>query len=183
MPARRSVGNDRMVDSMAGPRNSGTLVERAVTARVRLGAIGWTLFRTTFERHRTYSRGLGQRARYDALSAGIFVLALRGVLARLYVLPIELVTIIALVNLSYSAFSLTLAARTRSARPLALVVSLAAANGFWACVCTFLVIRCWNVATFLGLAHIAFEGVFVLALATIEWRNRQRSSSERTLWL
>jgi hypothetical protein len=107
-----------------------------------------------------------------ALSAGIFVLALRGVLARLYVLPIELVTIIAVVNLSYSAFSLTLAARPRSARPLALIVSLAAANCFWACVCTFLVMRCWHVASFLGLAHLAFEGVFVLALATIEWRNR-----------
>jgi hypothetical protein len=100
-----------------------------------------------------------------ALSAGIFVLALRGVLARLYVLPIELVTIIAVVNL-------TLAARPRSARPLALVVSLAGANCFWACVCTFLVMRCFNVASFLGLAHLAFEGVFVLALATIEWRNR-----------
>jgi hypothetical protein len=107
-----------------------------------------------------------------ALSAGIVVLALREVLARLYLLPTGLTTIIAIVNLSYSAFSLTLAARPRSARPLALVASLAAANGVWACACAFLVIRCWNVASVLGLAHIAFEGVFVSTLATIEWRNR-----------
>lgn len=107
-----------------------------------------------------------------ALSAGLFVLALRGVLATLYVLPLDLITIIGIVNLGYSAFSLTLASRPRSARPMTLIVSLAAANGVWACVCAFLVMRHWSAASLLGLAHIAFEGAFVLALAAIEWRNR-----------
>lgn len=107
-----------------------------------------------------------------ALSAGIFVLALRGVLATFYALPLELITIIGIVNLGYSAFSLTLASRPRSARPIALIVGLAAANAFWACVCAFLVMRHWNAANLLGLSHIAFEGVFVLTLAAIEWRNR-----------
>lgn len=106
-----------------------------------------------------------------ALSAGVFVLVLRRPLAELYALPLDLVTTIGLVNLAYSTFGLTLATRRR--RPLAFIVALALANVTWASICLVLAMRFRNEAGTLGLAHILFEGAFVAALATIEWRNRR----------
>lgn len=105
-----------------------------------------------------------------ALSAGVFVLALREVLAERYALPLGLVTLLGLVNLAYAPMGLTLA-RWRS-RPRALVVALSLANGFWTLVCVALAVRFAREASALGLAHLVFEGAFVAALAAVEWRNR-----------
>lgn len=106
-----------------------------------------------------------------ALSAGIIVLILRRFLAQLYELPLDLLTLIGLVNVGYAAFGLTLAVRTR--RRIASIVALSAANALWACVCVMLAIRFAHEARGLGLAHIAFEGAFVATLAILEWRNRR----------
>jgi len=106
-----------------------------------------------------------------ALSAGVLSLVFAGLLADLYRLPQQLITFIGVVNLAYSAGSLTLAAQPR--RRLAYIVALASANGLWACVCVALAVRLRNEASALGLAVIIFEGVFVAGLALLEWRYRQ----------
>lgn len=106
-----------------------------------------------------------------ALTAGAFVLVARNLLAELYVLPLSLITFVGIVNIGYSALGLTLATKRR--RGVALIASLAAANYFWACVCAFLAIHFASDARPLGLAHILFEGAFVAALATVEWRQRR----------
>jgi hypothetical protein len=105
-----------------------------------------------------------------ALSAGVLSLVFAGLLADLYRLPQQLITVLGVVNLAYSAGSLTLAAQPR--RRLAYIVGLASANGLWACVCVALVIRLRSEASALGLAIIIFEGVFVAGLALLEWRHR-----------
>lgn len=105
------------------------------------------------------------------VSVGMFMLAFRGLLAELYALPLDLITFVGLVNVGYSAFSLTLAAQKR--RPIACIVGLSVANGLWAFFCVMLAIRVANDARVLGLAHILLEGAFVAALGTIEWRNRR----------
>ena len=106
-----------------------------------------------------------------ALSAGAFVLVLRGFLAELYALPLALITSIGLVNVGYSAFGLTLAVKKR--RRAALIAGLAAANYSWGFVCLSFVIRFASAAHPLGFAHILFEATFVAALATVEWKNRR----------
>jgi hypothetical protein len=105
-----------------------------------------------------------------ALSAGVLALVLGEFLADLYALPRGLITFIGAVNLAYSACSLTLATRRR--RPTSAIIGLAAANGIWASVCAGLAIRFRGDASALGLAVILFEGAFVAALATLEWRHR-----------
>lgn len=105
-----------------------------------------------------------------AISAGLVVLVFRRLLADLYALPVDLITVIGLVNVGYSAFSLTLAAQRR--RRVFHIICLSVANSLWACVCALLAIRFVNDATVLGLAHLLFEGAFVAALATVEWRKR-----------
>lgn len=105
------------------------------------------------------------------LSAGVFMLALRGPLAALYAMPVGLLTVLGLVNLAYAPMGLTLALLRR--RPRALVATLAIANGLWTPVCLALAVRFANEASAFGLAHLLFEGAFVAALATVEWRNRR----------
>lgn len=105
-----------------------------------------------------------------ALSAGWFVLALRRFLAEIYALPLDLITLVGLVNVGYSAFGLTLAVQRR--RRMGGIIGLSVANYSWAIVCAWLAVRFRNDATVLGLTHLLFEGMFVATLATIEWRNR-----------
>jgi hypothetical protein len=105
-----------------------------------------------------------------ALSAGLFVLVFRTFLTGLYDLPLGIITFIGLVNLAYSAFGLTMAGR--KTRRATWIAALAAANYFWAVVCLVLAVRFGPEASGLGLGTIIFEGAFVAALATIEWRMR-----------
>jgi hypothetical protein len=111
------------------------------------------------------------------LSVGVFVLVFHRFLARLYGLPVDLVIFMGLVNVAYSVCGLTLAVRAR--RPLGLIVGLSSANYVWACVCVWLVVRFRDSASVLGLATLLFEGAFVAALATIEWRNRHALAGPR----
>ena len=106
-----------------------------------------------------------------ALAAGAFVLLARRFLTQLHGLPLELVTIGGVVNLTYAAYSLTLASRPR--RRAAFVGGLAIANMLWACVCVAVAIRFRNDATAIGLATMVFEAAFVGTLGAIEWRNRR----------
>ena len=112
-----------------------------------------------------------------ALAAGALVLGLRGDLAGWYGLPPSLVTTIGAVNIIYSAFGLTLGPLRR--RPAWLLYALIAANLVWAGICAALVVRHAGTATIWGLGHVAGEGVFVTALALLEWRYRNAILSTR----
>jgi hypothetical protein len=107
------------------------------------------------------------------------VLGLRGLVAELYGLPVGLVTFLGAANVAYASLGLTLAARSR--RPLALVVTLAAANAAWTLVCASLLLRFAGEAGPLGLAHLVLEGAFTAGLATVEWRNRHALSAPPAL--
>ena len=101
--------------------------------------------------------------------AGSAVLVLRGWLSDWYQMPEDLLLFMALVNLAYASYSLSLARLSK--RPKALIVLLVAANLTWAMVC----LR-WALildASLFGLAHLVAEALFVGGLAYLEWRWRE----------
>lgn len=103
---------------------------------------------------------------------GMLMLVLRDALMRLYDLPLALVTFIAVANLTYASYSLTLAIRasahkTPSRRAIDVLV---AANLMWTVLCIAMVIATFRQASLFGLAHVALEGLFVGALAVTEHR-------------
>lgn len=106
------------------------------------------------------------------LLVGVVVLALHRWLAGLYGFHPDLVLAIGAANVLYGSFSTTLAVRASSGRPPSrrTVDVLVAANLAWAVVCVALIGATWRWATWIGLGVVAFEGVFVAALAVIERR-------------
>ncbi len=70
---------------------------------------------------------------FAALSAGALMFVFRGLLSDFYGLPYQLVTTIALVNILYSVFGLTLGLLRR--RPAWLLTALISANLVWAAAC------------------------------------------------
>ncbi len=103
---------------------------------------------------------------------GVFFLALHRVLAGLYGLPASLLLAMGLANLSYAAYSLSLASRPR--RSLVWIQILVLANAAWATVCLILFGMQAGSAGPLGLAHLAMEACFVGTLAALEWRWRHQ---------
>lgn len=108
-----------------------------------------------------------------ALVAGAAVLLLRGWLANLYALPENLVLIIGVVNVAYGAFSFSLAV-ARHHRPKFLIYALVFANLSWAATCFVIGAAYLRTASIFGLGHLIGEGVFVGALALLEWRARKQ---------
>lgn len=104
------------------------------------------------------------------LLGACYSLSLHRLLSGFYRLPEPLLPAMGAANLVYACYSLSLASRKR--RPLPFIVLLALANGTWACVCLYLLIRYSPEASGFGLAHLALEGLIVAALAYIEWRYR-----------
>jgi hypothetical protein len=106
------------------------------------------------------------------LLAGITVLALSGWLSQLYALPRALLLGMAAANLVYGTFSGSLALRARRPRPL--LVLLVLANGAWAALCGLAALCLAGRVSAFGMAHLIGEGIFVGALAAVEWRQRER---------
>jgi len=102
--------------------------------------------------------------------AGVVVLLAYGWLSAWYNLPRELLFGIGVANLSYGAYSLTLASRKR--RPKPLILFLIAANLTWAGLCFWWAVRFAESASWLGLTHLVAEGLYVGGLAILEWRSR-----------
>jgi hypothetical protein len=109
-----------------------------------------------------------------ALLAGLIVLSLSAPIADLYAMPRALVVGMGLANACYGTFSLSLAARAHP--PSSLVVLLALANATWAVLCAVAASALWGTASYFGLAHLVGEGLFVGALARLEW-TRLRTGS------
>lgn len=106
-----------------------------------------------------------------ALLAGVAVLSLSSWLSGLYGLSQPFLVFLAVVNLVYGTFSLSLAARPK--RPLALVSLLAAANVAWGFLfCFGAAIALAPTASPFGLTHLIGEGIYVGGLGLLEWRRR-----------
>jgi hypothetical protein len=106
------------------------------------------------------------------LVVGVGLLALGAWLSPWYGLPRELLWVVGVANLGYGLYSGWLF--TRQPRPRAAIVALVMANASWALVCMLAAYLYASVATVLGVASLAGEGVFVGTLAVLEWRARER---------
>lgn len=103
--------------------------------------------------------------------AGVVLLVLAGWLSRLYVLPVEFVTGLGVVNLVYGAYSFSLTVRRK--RPKGLIVLLVVANGCSAVFCVVAAVLVSGEASLFGVAHLVGEGSYVGWLAWMEWRLRE----------
>lgn len=106
-----------------------------------------------------------------ALLVGLLVVSLSGWLSDFYGLPRKILLFTGVVNLLYSSYSLTLAAK--KSRPRNLVTILVVANLCWVPVCFVLAGLFWKDATVFGVGHLIGEGVYVACLACLEWYWRE----------
>lgn len=109
-----------------------------------------------------------------ALLVGIGMLVLAGYLRELYGMSGGLYSTIALANIGYGLYSLSLVLRSRRSRSA--ILALVVANGTWAVLCAagVIVLAITEQASVFGIAHVVAEGVFVGGLAVAEWRSRER---------
>ena len=105
------------------------------------------------------------------LSVGFGTLLLSNWLSAWYQLPKSFILLIAFANVVYGCFSLSLLVRKK--RPLHYIFLLVIANLIWAILCIYWAFRFAQTASFLGLAHLLAEALFVGGLAYLEWRYRQ----------
>jgi hypothetical protein len=104
------------------------------------------------------------------LAAGIGMLTLSAWLSRWYGLPRELLLAMGVANVSYGLYSGWLFARPRRA-PAAIAV-LVCANAAYATACLVGAYHFALTSTLLGVIHLLGEGLFVGALAWLEWMAR-----------
>lgn len=106
------------------------------------------------------------------LVAGALVLVLRGPIAGFYGMPVAVVAFVALANVAYGSYSSRLAWRaSRGVLPSRRAVEvLAFANACWPLVCVALLVLTRATASIFGQLHLVLEGVYVFALAVVEWR-------------
>lgn len=103
------------------------------------------------------------------LVVGLVLLPLRGWLADLHGLPLEVMNVTVAANLIYGTCGLLLAA---SARPMPAIVGLALANIAWLFVCLGLVATHADTIGLTGVLHLGGEGVYVGVLGAVELRYR-----------
>ncbi|MFN0122671.1 MAG: hypothetical protein ACKV2V_19410 [Blastocatellia bacterium] len=106
------------------------------------------------------------------LVAGIAVLLASDWLSQWYRLPPGFMFLIGVANLAYGSYSLSLAARAR--RPKVLILLLVVANLTWTLLCLRWTVIFAGTASWLGLAHLVIEGLYVGGLGCLEWRWREQ---------
>ena len=104
------------------------------------------------------------------LIMGILLLGFVQWFSDIYSMPKNIILFLALANILYGIYALLLA--LRSERSTASVVTLSFANGLWAFVCSTLIVLHFHMASFIGIAFLIGEALFVAFLATYEWKNR-----------
>jgi hypothetical protein len=102
---------------------------------------------------------------------GVVVVLASYWLSKWYQLPQSLVLFTGIANLAYGCYSFFLA--RQSNRPKVLVIFLVVANMFWAIFCVYLGFVYRDTASWLGIAHLVLEALFVGGLAILEWRWRK----------
>lgn len=106
----------------------------------------------------------------SGLTVGTLILLLLEWVGRLYNLPVQTILFIAIANVCYGLYALSLA--FSSNRSLILVSLLALANATWAIVCFAIVLIYLESVSIIGLTFLCLEGVFVFILALLEWQNK-----------
>ena len=103
---------------------------------------------------------------------GLAILVLREWLAALWQFPIALVVTIGVGNLTYAAYSGSLAFRASQGHiPSRFAVdALIVGNLVWGCVCLVFIATMWNTGTFFGLGQAFIECMVVVFLALFELR-------------
>lgn len=107
-----------------------------------------------------------------AALAGVLVLVASRWLSDVYRLPLDFVRFIALINLLYACYSLSLAAQRR--RPRVLIGLLAIGNTVWALLCFRWAFIFFDAASVFGLVQLIGEGLYVGGLGVVEWHYRDR---------
>ena len=102
---------------------------------------------------------------------GIVVMLASYWLSQWYQLPQTLVLFTGIANLAYGCYSFSLARQPK--RPKTLIFILVIANLVWAIMCLYWAITYSGTASWLGLAHLILEALFVGGLALLEWRWRE----------
>ena len=102
---------------------------------------------------------------------GIIVVLASYWLSQWYQLPQTLVLFTGIANLAYGCYSFSLARQPK--RPKTLIFILVIANLVWAILCLYWAITYSGTASWLGLAHLILEALFVGGLALLEWRWRE----------
>jgi hypothetical protein len=111
-------------------------------------------------------------------SAGVFVLSLSIWLESIYVIPRLLLLFMGTAGLLYASLALALASRPVPPPPL--VALLGSANLVWAALCVLIAFNLLSSASWLGLAHLVVEAVFVSWLGVNELRLRGGSQAIET---
>jgi hypothetical protein len=104
------------------------------------------------------------------LTMGMLLLVFVQAFSEIYSMPKNVILFLASANIFYGIYALLLAIRRE--RSTASVVTLSFANGFWAFVCLTLITLHFHIASFVGIAFLIGELLFVAFLATYEWKNR-----------
>lgn len=105
------------------------------------------------------------------LAVGVGTLLLSRWLSELYRLPLAFVLVLAAANLTYGSFSFQL--ERRRPRPPALLHTLIAGNVIWGIGCFVAAWQLRDVASWIGLGALLFEGAYVGGLGLVEWRFRR----------
>ncbi|CCN71173.1 conserved hypothetical protein [Vibrio nigripulchritudo SFn118] len=105
-----------------------------------------------------------------ALVVGTAVVLLQDFLVKLYQMPSDLVLFLGIANLTYAAYSLTLASREQ--KHLNAIRILVTGNAIWVFACLIIIYNQIPSASIIGLLFVASEAVFVAALAYFEWQWR-----------
>ncbi|MEM1056031.1 MAG: hypothetical protein AAGI52_10930 [Bacteroidota bacterium] len=119
---------------------------------------------TDWRRHLLWIDSLG------GLAVGALVLLAGAWLVTWYEIPGALLFGMGAANVLYGTYSYFLA--KRAVRPMAMIAFLVVANLTWAALCLFWTVHYWGEAHPVALLHIGGEGLYVGALAVLEWRNR-----------
>lgn len=106
-----------------------------------------------------------------AFVTGLAMLFVSGWLSVLYGLSPEFVVGHAFAHLIYGTYSFSLAVRKQ--RPMSLLLLLIFGNAAWAAFCLVIAESIFGDATVFAVAHLILEGIYVGALATIEWNWRK----------
>jgi hypothetical protein len=105
------------------------------------------------------------------MAVGVRVLSLSPWLSTWYAIPQRLLVLMGVANLTYGAFSFSLA--RRRVRPRGLLVTLVVANAAWGVLCLLATALLVRRASAFGVASLVLEGLFVGGLAALEWRWRE----------
>lgn len=105
-----------------------------------------------------------------ALLAGLLQLVAADWLEEWYNISSKTLSFIAVVNLIYASYSLSIALLKK--RPRTLIVILVIANLAWSINCLRLAILFHDTASLFGVTYLVGEAILVGGLAYLEWRYR-----------